>query len=98
MERSGELGRVAEIRYGKIIDAEKKLKSYQSQLLEMQKGDFLLREEVDGEDISEVVAKWTGIPLAKMLQSERLKLLSLEEELSKKIAGQSEAIMAVLMP
>ena len=95
MERSGELGRVAEIRYGKIIDAEKKLKSYQSQLLEMQKGDFLLREEVDGEDISEVVAKWTGIPLAKMLQSERLKLLSLEEELSKKIAGQSEAIMAV---
>ena len=95
MERSGELGRVAEIRYGKIIDAEKKLKSYQTQLLEMQKGDFLLREEVDGEDISEVVAKWTGIPLAKMLQSERLKLLSLEEELGKKIAGQSEAIMAV---
>ena len=95
MERSGDLGRVAEIRYGKIIEAEKKLKSYQTQLLEMQKEDFLLREEVDGEDISEVVAKWTGIPLAKMLQSERLKLLSLEEELGKKIAGQSEAIMAV---
>ena len=95
MERSGDLGRVAEIRYGKIIDAEKKLKSYQTQLLEMQKEDFLLREEVDGEDISEVVAKWTGIPLAKMLQSERLKLLSLEQELGKKIAGQSEAIMAV---
>ena len=95
MERSGELGRVAEIRYGKIIDAEKKLKGYQTQLVEMQKGNFLLKEEVDGEDISEVVAKWTGIPLAKMLQSERIKLLSLEEELGKKIAGQSEAIVAV---
>ena len=95
MERSGELGLVAEIRYGRIIDAEKKLKGYQTQLLEMQKGDFLLKEEVDGEDISEVVAKWTGIPLAKMLQSERIKLLALEEELGKKIAGQSEAIVAV---
>jgi ATP-dependent Clp protease ATP-binding subunit ClpB len=95
MERSGELGRVAEIRYGKIIDAEKKLKGYQTRLVEMQKGNFLLKEEVDGEDISEVVAKWTGIPLAKMLQSERIKLLSLEEELGKKIAGQSEAIVAV---
>ena len=95
MERSGELGRVAEIRYGKIIEAEKKLKGYQTQLLEMQKGDYLLKEEVDGADISEVVAKWTGIPLAKMLQSERVKLLHLEEELGKKIAGQSEGIAAV---
>ena len=95
MERSGELGRVAEIRYGKIIEAEKKLKDYQTRLVEMQKGNFLLKEEVDGEDISEVVAKRTGIPLAKMLQSERIKLLSLEEELGKKIAGQSEAIVAV---
>ena len=95
MERRGELGHVAEIRYGKIIEAEKKLKSYQTQLLEMQKGNFLLKEEVDGADISEVVAKWTGVPLAKMLQSERVKLLGLEEELGKKIAGQSEAIVAV---
>ncbi len=95
MERRGELGHVAEIRYGKIIEAEKKLKSYQTQLLEMQKGNFLLKEEVDGTDISEVVAKWTGVPLAKMLQSERVKLLGLEEELGKKIAGQSEAIVAV---
>ena len=95
MERSGELGRVAEIRYGKIIEAEKKLKGYQAQLLEMQKGDYLLKEEVDAADISEVVAKWTGIPLAKMLQSERVKLLHLEEELGKKIAGQSEGIAAV---
>ncbi len=95
MERIGELGHVAEIRYGKIIEAEKKLKSYQTQLLEMQKGNFLLKEEVDGADISEVVAKWTGVPLAKMLQSERVKLLGLEEELGKKIAGQSEAIVAV---
>ena len=95
MERSGELGRVAEIRYGKIIEAEKKLKGYQTQLLEMQKGDYLLKEEVDAADISEVVAKWTGIPLAKMLQSERVKLLHLEEELGKKIAGQSEGIAAV---
>ena len=95
MERRGELGCVAEIRYGKIIEAEKRLKGYQTQLLEMQKGDFLLKEEVDGADISEVVAKWTGIPLAKMLQSERVKLLHLEEEISKRIAGQSEAIAAV---
>jgi len=95
MERRGELGYVAEIRYGKIIEAEKQLKGYQTQLLEMQKGDFLLKEEVDGADISEVVAKWTGIPLAKMLQSERVKLLHLEEEISKRIAGQSEAIAAV---
>jgi len=95
MERRGELGYVAEIRYGKIIEAEKQLKGYQTQLLEMQKGDFLLKEEVDGADISELVAKWTGIPLAKMLQSERVKLLHLEEEISKRIAGQSEAIAAV---
>ena len=95
MERRGELARVAEIRYGKIIETEKQLKGYQTQLLEMQKGDFLLKEEVDGADISEVVAKWTGIPLAKMLQSERVKLLHLEEEISKRIAGQSEAIAAV---
>lgn len=95
MERRGELGRVAEIRYGKIIEAEKNLKGYQTQLLEMQKGDYLLKEEVDAADISEVVAKWTGIPLAKMLQSERVKLLHLEEEIGKKIAGQSEAIAAV---
>ena len=95
MERRGELARVAEIRYGKIIETEKQLKGYQTQLLEMQKGDFLLKEEVDGADISEVVAKWTGIPLAKMLQSERVKLLHLEEEISKRIVGQSEAIAAV---
>ena len=95
MERRGELGYVAEIRYGKIIEAEKRLKGYQTQLLEMQKGDFLLKEEVDGADISELVAKWTGIPLAKMLQTERVKLLHLEEEISKRIAGQSEAIAAV---
>ena len=95
MERRGELGYVAEIRYGKIIEAEKQLKGYQTQLLEMQKGDFLLKEEVDGADISELVAKWTGIPLAKMLQSERVKLLHLEEEISKRIAGQSEAIAAI---
>ena len=95
MERRGELGCVAEIRYGKIIEAEKQLKGYQTQLLEMQKGDFLLKEEVDGADISELVAKWTGIPLAKMLQTERVKLLHLEEEISKRIAGQSEAIAAV---
>ena len=95
MERRGELGYVAEIRYGKIIEAEKQLKGYQTQLLEMQKGDFLLKEEVDGADISELVAKWTGIPLAKMLQTERVKLLHLEEEISKRIAGQSEAIAAI---
>jgi ATP-dependent Clp protease ATP-binding subunit ClpB len=94
-EKSGDYGKVAEIRYGKIGDAEKRLKELQTQMKELQAGHQLLKEEVDSEDIAEVVAKWTGIPVAKMLQSERVKLLHLEAELGKRVAGQEEAIQAL---
>ena len=94
-ERAGEYERVAEIRYGKIVEAETTLKAYQKQLTEMQEGQSLLKEEVDAEDIAEVVGKWTGIPVSKMLQSEREKLIHLEEELGKRVVGQTEAIQAV---
>ena len=94
-ERAGEYDKVAEIRYGKIVDAEQKLADYQKQLVEMQGETSLLKEEVDPEDIAEVVAKWTGIPVSKMLQSDREKLIYLEEELGRRVAGQSEAIQAV---
>jgi len=94
-ERSGDFGRVAEIRYGKIVESEQKLEDLQKQLVDMQDGQSLLKEEVDAEDIAEVVAKWTGIPVSKMLQSEREKLLYLEQELGRRVAGQEEAITAV---
>jgi ATP-dependent Clp protease ATP-binding subunit ClpB len=94
-EKSGDYGKVAEIRYGKIGEAENKLKDFQLKMKEMQSGHPLLKEEVDSEDIAEVVAKWTGIPVTKMLQSDREKLLHLEEELSKRVAGQEEAIQAL---
>ncbi|WP_026967924.1 ATP-dependent chaperone ClpB [Algoriphagus terrigena] len=94
-ERAGDFGKVAEIRYGKIVEAEKKLESFKNQLDEMQAGSPLLKEEVDQEDIAAVVAKWTGIPLSKMIQSEREKLLHLEEELGRRVAGQREAISAL---
>ncbi|WKN31881.1 ATP-dependent chaperone ClpB [Porifericola rhodea] len=94
-ERSGDYGRVAEIRYGKIGQTEQKLKELQQQLSEMQSGSPLLKEEVDAEDIADVVAKWTGIPVSKMLQTEREKLLHLETELGKRVAGQAEAIEAL---
>lgn len=94
-ERAGDYGLVAEIRYGKITEVEAKLVEYQDELKNMQGGDSLLKEEVDSEDIAEVVAKWTGIPVSKMLQSDREKLLNLEEELAKRIAGQEEAISAI---
>ncbi|MBX2965480.1 MAG: ATP-dependent chaperone ClpB [Cyclobacteriaceae bacterium] len=94
-EKSGDYGKVAEIRYGKITEAEKRLNDYQQQMKEMQGEKSLLKEEVDSEDIAEVVARWTGIPVSKMLQSEREKLLNLEEELSKRVAGQEEAIRAL---
>lgn len=94
-EKAGDYGRVAEIRYGKITEAEKRLKEMQTQMKEMQGEHSLLKEEVDSEDIAEVVARWTGIPVSKMLQSEREKLLTLEEELSKRVAGQEEAIRAL---
>lgn len=94
-EREGDFGRVAEIRYGKITEAEQKLEQFKHKMKEMQGEKSLLKEEVDAEDIAEVVAKWTGIPVSKMLQSERDKLLHLEEELGKRVAGQKEAIAAL---
>lgn len=94
-ERSGDFGKVAEIRYGKIVESEKKLDSFKDQLGEMQQGSPLLKEEVDHEDIAAVVSKWTGIPLSKMIQSEREKLLYLEDELGRRVAGQREAIVAL---
>ncbi len=94
-ERSGDYGRVAELRYGKITESEHKLQEFQQQLVKMQGESSLLKEEVDAEDIAEVVAKWTGIPVSKMLQSDREKLLHLEDELGKRVAGQREAIEAL---
>ena len=94
-EREGNLGKVAELRYGTINDLEKKLKSETEELSKIQKNKKLLKEEVDAEDIAEVVAKWTGIPVSKMLESERSKLLRLEDELHKRVVGQNEAVNAV---
>jgi ATP-dependent Clp protease ATP-binding subunit ClpB len=94
-ERAGDFGKVAEIRYGKIVEAEQKLEDYKKQLSDMQEGSPLLKEEVDTEDIATVVSKWTGIPVSKMIQSEREKLLHLEDELGKRVAGQHEAIAAL---
>ena len=93
-ERSGDYGKVAEIRYGKIKDSEKEIDRLQSELQAIQ-GESLIKEEVDSEDIAEVVARWTGIPISKMLQSEREKLLHLEDELHNRVVGQDEAIRAV---
>lgn len=94
-ERNGDYGKVAELRYGKIKEAHERLETLQEELQEQQKGDTLIKEEVTNEDIAEVVAKWTGIPVTKMLQSEREKLLSLEDVLHKRVVGQEEAIQAV---
>ena len=95
-EREGDYGKVAEIRYGKIKEAQERLDAFQKQLAEDQSGGAsLIKEEVTREDIAEVVAKWTGIPVMKMLQGEREKLLKLEDELHKRVVGQEEAIEAV---
>lgn len=93
-EREGDYGKVAELRYGKIKEAQERLDVFQKQLQENE-GHSLIKEEVTREDIAEVVAKWTGIPVMKMLQGEREKLLHLEEELHKRVVGQEEAIEAV---
>jgi ATP-dependent Clp protease ATP-binding subunit ClpB len=94
-ERNGDYGKVAEIRYGKIKEAHERLDTLQIQLAQNQAGNSLIKEEVTREDIAEVVAKWTGIPVMKMLQGEREKLLSLEAELHQRVVGQEEAIEAV---
>lgn len=94
-ERSGDYGKVAELRYGKIKEAQEKLEELQKELDEQQASGTLIKEEVTNEDIAEVVAKWTGIPVTKMLQSEREKLLQLEDVLHERVIGQDEAIQAV---
>ncbi len=94
-ERSGDYGLVAEIRYGKIKQSEENLEQTKSKLLEMQAHSKMIKEEVDAEGIAEVVSKWTGIPVNKMVESEVSKLLRLEEELGKRVVGQKEAIEAI---
>ena len=94
-EREGDYGKVAEIRYSKLKMLEDDIKSIQAQLANAQNGNSLVREEVTADDIAEVVSRWTGIPVTRMMQSEREKLLHLEEELHKRVIGQDEAITAV---
>ena len=94
-EREGNYERVAEIRYGKLKQLDDDIKSIQNQLKSTQDGNAMIREEVTADDIAEVVSRWTGIPVTRMMQSEREKLLHLEEELHKRVIGQDEAIRAV---
>jgi ATP-dependent Clp protease ATP-binding subunit ClpB len=94
-EREGDYGRVAEIRYGKLKNLEAEIAKIQDQLKEQQGGSAMIKEEVTADDIADVVSRWTGIPVSKMLQSERDKLLHLEDELHRRVIGQDEAIHAV---
>ena len=94
-EREGDYGKVAEIRYGKIKYAEQSIEECKLKLKELQHGIAMIKEEVDSDDIAEVVSRWTGIPITKMMQSEREKLLHLEDELHKRVIGQHDAIVAV---
>ncbi|MEI6823413.1 MAG: ATP-dependent chaperone ClpB [Bacteroidota bacterium] len=94
-ERSGDYGKVAEIRYGRIKDAEKDVVDLKSKLSELQVESAMINEEVGSEEIADIVSRWTGIPVSRMLQSEKEKLLNLEEELHKRVVGQEEAIEAI---
>jgi len=94
-ERSGDFGKVAEIRYGKVKESEKKLEELKTKLNEMQLDSPMVKEEVDSEDIAGIVSRWTGVPVTRMLQSEREKLMHLEDELHKRVVGQEEAIEAI---
>ncbi len=94
-EREGDYARVAEIRYSRISEKEKDIQTVQEQLKMMQGEKALIKEEVDADDIADVVSRWTGIPVSKMMQSEKEKLLHLEEELHKRVIGQNEAITAI---
>ncbi|MDL2231527.1 ATP-dependent chaperone ClpB [Porphyromonadaceae bacterium OttesenSCG-928-L07] len=94
-EREGDYGKVAELRYGKIKEAEEKIEEINGKLAEMKRGESLIREEVTSDDIAAVVSKWTGIPVTRMMQSEREKLLSLENELHRRVVGQEVAITAL---
>ena len=94
-EREGDYGRVAEIRYGKIKAAEQAIEAAKAKLAELQQGHAMIKEEIDADDIADIVSRWTGIPVRKMMQSEKDKLLHLEDELHKRVIGQDEAIVAV---
>jgi len=95
-ERQGDYGKVAEIRYGKIVAIERELEGNRLKIEEKKSsGTLIMKEEIDAEDIADIVSKWTGIPLSKMLQSERQKLLLIEDELHKRVIGQEEAVTAV---
>jgi ATP-dependent Clp protease ATP-binding subunit ClpB len=94
-ERNSDFGKVAEIRYGKIKEVEDRLNDFKAQLIEIQSTSKMIKEEVTPEEIAEVISKWTGIPVTKMLESDRAKLLRLEDELHKRVVGQEEAITAV---
>jgi ATP-dependent Clp protease ATP-binding subunit ClpB len=94
-ERDGDLGRVAELRYGVITDLEKRIRTASSKLADVQKDRKMLKEEVDAEDIAEIVARWTGIPVSRMLESDRVRLLHLEERLQQRVISQEEAVRAV---
>lgn len=94
-ERQGDLSRAAELKYGTLIQLEKELETHNSRLTELQTASRMLKEEVDGEDIAEVVAKWTGIPVSRMMEGEREKLLRMEDRLGLRVVGQDKAITAV---
>lgn len=94
-EREGDYGKVAEIRYGKIKEAEEQMVQYQEELKKTQGDSAVIKEEVDSDDIADVVSRWTGIPVSKMMQSEKEKLLNLEIELHRRVVGQDEAILAI---
>ena len=94
-EREGNYGRVAEIRYGRLQEIEKQISDTQARLHDQQGGEALVKEEVDADDIADVVSRWTGIPVSRMMESERTKLLRLEDELHRRVVGQEEAISAV---
>lgn len=95
MEREGNLHKVAEIRYGTIHELEKKLQDTNLKLVDIQKNGKLLNEEVGSEEIAEIIAKWTGIPVSRMLESERMKLLKIEERLHERVIGQEEAVVSI---
>ncbi|NTU98157.1 MAG: AAA domain-containing protein, partial [Chlorobiaceae bacterium] len=95
-ERQGDYGKVAEIRYGKTVQIERELEDNRRKIEEKKTaGDLIMKEEIDAEDIADIVSKWTGIPVSKMLQSERQKLLHIEDELHRRVIGQDEAVSAV---
>ncbi|MBO5813633.1 MAG: ATP-dependent chaperone ClpB [Alistipes sp.] len=94
-ERQGDYGRVAEIRYGKIVEAERRIEALQEEFSLASAGGSMIKEEVDAQDIAEVVSRWTGIPVQRMLASEREKLLNMESELHRRVVGQQEAIVAI---